>query len=414
MLRTRWIAFCAVNGILLLGATGTIAGWKARISDDPAFVSALDHSLETAADQVRQLGDPRKAPTRDTWAPLGDTGSALVNVCRISGDANYCDMARALADWFVFSNDYLVTHRDPKLPYLGWGPEERTGYFQCSDVGGYHADDLWDTATVLRFLLKAAELDSNPLRSPYFVRAKKIIDEWPYVDRKVDDSPYGKAGLRWYRKSNEPCENRYVKNTNIAMGEQLFRVYRLTRDPRDFDRAVKVLHTQLWDILVHRNLAYTSYMTYVDRAQQDYAGQVAHNERKVLHSGGGIGCGAKDVSCWNHLGYEGYAMFNIQEILRTLPNAQFPVAGTRDDIARTIQITMDTYRKSKYGNTAEFDWAGKDSTTHVTAYNCAQRFSGPVFDSECHAALRHHPASATVFYSLVPDSLLRVPQTGLR
>jgi len=113
----------------------------------------------------------------------------------------------------------------------------RNGYFQCGNVGGYHADDLWDTASVLRCLLKVAEVDAEPAKSPYFERAKHIIDEWPYIDHAPDDSTYGRAGLRWYRKSNEPCENRYVKNTNIEMGEQLFRMYRLTGGARDFERA---------------------------------------------------------------------------------------------------------------------------------------------------------------------------------
>jgi hypothetical protein len=294
-----------------------------------------------------------------------------VNVCRVSGDQSVCDRARALADWLVFSNDYLVAHRDAKLPYLGWGPETRTGYFQCSNVSGYHADDLWDTATVLRFLLKLSELEPNPLRSPYYLRARKIV------------------------------------------GEQLFRVYRLTRDAGDWDRAVKVLHTQLWDVLVHGNLAYTSFMTYVDRAAQDYEAQVAHNERKVAHpAGGGLGCGAKDSSCWNHLGYEGYALYQIQEILRDLPGGVFPVAATREDVGKAIALTMSTWRTSAFGNAMKFDWSGKESATHVTAYNCAQRFSGAVFDSECRAALAHRPVSATVFYSLIPEVLLRAPGIG--
>src|SRR5262249_40315796 len=153
---------------------------------------------------------------------------------------------------------------------------------------------------------------------------------WPYVDHVEAGSPYGAAGLRWYRKSTEPCENRYVKNTNIAMGEQLLRIYRMTGDAKDLDRALKTVYTQPWEVLVHHNLAYTSYMTYLDHSG-DYAEQVAHNEHKVVHSDRGkpddtIGCSVRDSSCWNHLGYEAYAMFNIEQLARGIPSAKFPIA----------------------------------------------------------------------------------------
>jgi len=384
--------------------------WKSKLGSDPIYAATLERYVSGVTALLRQLPDPAKAPVRDNWQPLADTCSALVNVYRLSGDIVYRDQARRIAEYLLRANDYLVAHRDAGLPYLGWGPETRNGYFQCGNVGGYHADDLWDTASVLRCLLKVAELDPEPAKSPYFVRAKHIIDEWPYIDHAPDDSTYGRAGLRWYRKSNEPCENRYVKNTNIEMGEQLFRLYRVTGDTRDFERAVKTLHTQIWDVLVHHNQAYTSYMTYLDHSA-DYAAQVAHNERKVVHSNRGraedvIGCGAKDSSCWNHLGYEGYAMFQIGQLTREIPAGKFPVASTKSDIARTVQVTMDAWHQSRFGDTRQFDWSGGDSTTHITAYNCAQRFSAdPSFERECRSALQHRTSSATVFYSLVPESL---------
>jgi hypothetical protein len=229
------------------------------------------------------------------------------------------------------------------------------------------------------------------------------------VDRTEPGSAYGTAGLRWYRKSNEPCENRYVKNTNIAMGEQLVRIYRMTGDPKDLDRALKTVYTQIWDVLVHHNLAYTSYMTYLDHSA-DYAAQVAHNERKVVHSNRGkpddlIGCGAKDSSCWNHLGYEAYVMFNIEQLTRGIPDAKFPIASTKTDIARTVQVTMDAWRQSTFADPERFNWSGPDSTTHITAYHCAQRFSSAAYEESCRSALLHGKSSATVFYSLVPESL---------
>ena len=385
-------------------ATAEDPTWKKKLGSDPIFASTLDRYLSTVPALIRQLPDPNKPPDRDNWQPVSDTCSALVNVYRLSGNPTYRDQSRQIADWLIRSNDYLVAHRDPGLPYLGWGPETRNGYFKCGNVSGYHADDLWDTASVMRCLLKVAEIEPDPVHSPYFQRAKRIADAWPYVDHSPDEGPYGAAVLRWYRKSNEPCENRYVKNTNIEMGEQLFRIYRITNAAKDFERAVKTLHTQIWDVLVRHNLAYTSYMTYLDHSD-DYDSQVTHNERKVLHSNDGIACGAKDSSCWNHLGYEGYAMFNIQELTRDIPSSMFPVPSTKEDIGRTVRVTMDAWHKSKFADTQKFDWSGSDSTTHITAYNCALRFSGEVFDKECRSALGHRTSSATVFYSLAPESL---------
>ena len=397
--------FAILFAVLVLSGRAQAPGWEEKLGADPVFAATLDRYRSSAASLIKQLPDPTRPPTRDNWQPMSDTCSALVNVYRLSGDVKYRDQAREIADWLIRSNDYLVAHRDPSLPYLGWGPETREGYFKCSNVSGYHADDLWDTASVVRCLLKVAEVDPVPVSSKYFQRAKRIIDAWPFVDHKSGDDPYSAAGLRWYRKSNEPCENRYVKNTNIAMGEQLFRFYRLTHDPGDFDRAVKTLHTQIWDILIRHNLAYTSYMTYLDHSD-DYPAQVAHNEHKVMHTDHAIGCGAKDSSCWNHLGYEGYAMFNIRQLTHDIPAAQFPVPSTKDDIAKTVQATMDAWHKSQFGDAQRFEWSSIESTTHVTAYNCALRFSGdPAFDRECRSALQHLKTSATVFYSLVPESM---------
>ncbi|MCU1236492.1 MAG: hypothetical protein JWP63_4459 [Candidatus Solibacter sp.] len=397
-----------VPAFLLFALLPVFAQWQRKLGDDPVFAQTVDRYLKSAAQQAAQLPDPTKPPARDTWQPLSDTCSALVNVYRLSGETVYRDQARRIADWLLASNDYLTQHRDPQLPYLGWGPERRTGYFQCHDVSSYHADDLWDTVSVTRCLLKVAEVEGTPAKSRYFERAKKIADEWPYVDRTLpSDGPYAAAGLRWYRKSTEPCENRYVKNTNIAMGEQLFRIFAVTGAPADLSRAIEVLHTQLWDILTHRNLAYTSYMTYLDHSDATYSEQAAHNDRKVRRDGeGALRCGDRDASCWNHLGYEGYAMFNIQQLTREMPAARFPVPGTKDDIARTVRVTMDAWHGSRFGDAARFDWSGPDSATHVLAYNCALRFSAdPSFDRQCREGLRHRNTSATLFYALVPESL---------
>ena len=97
--------------------------------------------------------------------------------------------------------------------------------------------------------------------------------------------------MRFYRKSNDPCDVRYVKNTNVAMSEQLFRVYRIGQDPSYLDAATRTLYGELWDILTHQNFGYNGYMIYDDISNPIYAKtMVPENETEVDHTGGAIVC----------------------------------------------------------------------------------------------------------------------------
>ena len=402
--------------------------WMSLLGSDPVFTSNMQRYLKTEINV--KLPDPTTYPATESWVPMADTCSAFVNIYRLSGDSKYRDQALRIADWLVASNDYLVANRDPGIPYLGWGPQSRTGYFKCSTVDNFHADDLWDTAGALRCLLKVSEIDPAGVGSPYLQRAKNIIDNWRYVDHSsndgnpatpglVNDGPYAAAGLRWYMKSNEPCEDRYVKNTNIVMGEMLFRLYSLTSDPNYLYAATNVMHTQIWDILTHSNLAYSSYMIYLDNSDPVYAAMAKQNESKIAHTDPGqpddrLMCGAKDSSSWNHLGFEGLVMATIQQLIQGLDPSLFPVPSTFQDVAAAVDATMGAYRQSAFGNTAMFDWtwpaSGFETSTYITAANCAQRFSpNPVYYSECVNALNQKNSGGTIFYSLVPDSILALP-----
>lgn len=405
--------------------------WMNLLGSDPVFAATMKKYLKSETNVT--LPDPTQFPGTENWVPSADACSAFVNIYRLSGDPQYRDQAQRIADWLIASNDYLVANRDPAIPYLGWGPESRTGYFKCSTVNNFHADDLWDTAGAARCLIKFSEVDpAGPgAASPYFQRAKSIIDNWPSVDHAssdgnpntpglANDGPYAAAGLRWYMKSNESCEIRYVKNTNIVMGEQLFRAYLITGDPNYLNAATKVLHTQIWDILTHRNLAYSSYMIYLDQSDPVYAAMAKQNESKIVHTDNGqpddmMMCGAKDTSCWNHLGFEGMVMATIQQIVQGIDPSLFPVPSTAADVSATVDATMSAYRESPFGNTANFDWSwpttGFETSTYITAANCAQRFSSnPIYSSECVNALGHKNSGGTIFYSLVPDSILTQPQ----
>src|SRR5579864_3401518 len=401
--------------------------WFSLLGSNPVLQDSMRRQLSSEIKAVAALPDPTQYPADENWQPRADACSAFVNIYKLSGDMQYAGYARQIADWLLASNDYLVAHADPSFSYLGWGPQVRTGYYKCSDVGSYHADDAWDTGAALRCLLKYSEIDPAGPSSIYRQRATQILDKWPYLDHAsydgnpatpqlaADASPFAVAGMRWYMKSNEVCENRYVKNTNIQMGEQYFRAYRLTQNPNYLQAGMKVLDSQLWDIVSHGNFAYDSFMIYDDQSDPSYADMVNHNEPgKVVHTDPGqpddtIRCKYpdQDSSCWNHLGFEAFDMYLVQQLTRNLDSSLFPVPGTADTLAQALAQTMSAYRASFFGNTSQFIWdANFDSPTHVTAYNCAQRFAAdPSYLSECIAALNHKPSGSTIFYSLVPDGM---------
>ncbi len=191
--------------------------------------------------------------------------------------------------------------------------------------------------------------------------------------------------MRWYAKSNEPCEIRYVKNTNIVMGEQLFRVYRLTLDPKYLQAATRVLYTQLWDNISHRNFGYNSYMLYAYRSGTIFADVMAPDNESttVTHlPDGTIVCKnpASGDSCWNHLGFEAYDLYQIQQLISDLAPGLFPVPSTQADVGTAITNPPDP--------------------------------TLPSYTSECVAAVTKltnssgGPATGgTIFYSLVPDGI---------
>jgi hypothetical protein len=388
------------------------------------------------------------------WQPVADALAAYVNIYKLAirfGDPNpdsYKDRARDIAEWFRAWNDYLVAGQtDPAVPYIGWYESEtRKGYFNTACAASHnfnvvntreytvnHADEAWDTAAAARGLLKYSEIDQAGISSVYFQRAKSILESWALLgdhasgdgnpntpDLATDPSSYAREGMRWYKKSNEPCEIRYEKNTNLVMGEPLFRLYALSHDRTHLEAAKKVLHSQLWDIVDHQSFGYNSYMIRIDRSDPVYAAMVADDDDathpKVEHRADGTTvCVAGNVSCWNHLGFEGYDLYVIQQVIGgpDFVPGDFPVPTMQTDINNAINQTMAIWHSSIFGDADQFWVSGIGvkgaSATHVTAYNCALRFypSDPNGDRlrDCKTALGHSPTGHTIFYSLVPDAL---------
>src|SRR5262249_9464615 len=278
--------------------------WFDLLGSNPVFQDRMRALLPSQASAVNKLTmpdpnvDPLLQNPHGVWQTMADALSAYVNIYKISGDQSYAIQARRIADWFVAWNDYLVAHRDPMIPYYGWGVETREGFYNktCAEAWGFpivnsrgdylvdhfRADEAWDSAAAVRGLIKYSEIAPDGTASVYFQHAQTILDNWPVSDHAsndgnpftpdlVNDGPYAGAGLRWLSKSNEPCEIRYVKNTDIVMGEQFFRAYKLTQEPRYLAGGVSVLNAQLWDIVTHRNFGYNSYMTRVDLSNEVYS-----------------------------------------------------------------------------------------------------------------------------------------------
>ena len=425
--------------------------WFALVGSDPALQTSLTNNTRTQKSRVCGLLMPSDSPTDASGRALpgqpfeqvADDVAGFVNVYKLSGNPDYKDLAQYGADWLLAWNDYLVANRDPAIPYLGWyTTADREGWFNldCAKSNGFtpvddrsymvenwRADEAWDTAAAVRALLKYAEIDSARLQSKYFQRAKSILDAWPFRDHSsgdgnpqtpglVNDGPYAAAGMRWYAKSNEPCEIRYVKNTNLVFGEQLFRIYRLTGDLNYLQSATGVLNSQLWEIITHRNFGYNSYLLYSYSPGTIYADVMApdNDATTIMYTADGtILCRNPNpadhksgASCWDHLGFEAYDVYVIGLLINDIDPSLFAVPTTQADVTAATAQTMSNYRISIFGNTATFPWR-LVSPTYVTSYNCAQRYSpDPSFMSECLSALPQAGTDGSIFYSLVPDALV--------
>jgi hypothetical protein len=103
-------------------------------------------------------------------------------------------------------------------------------------------------------------------------------------------------------------------------------------------------------------------------------------------------------------------MYLMQQLTKGLPSNVFPVPGTQADLGQAISQTITTWRTSQFGDPARYPWTNPPagaSPTHVTAYNCALRFSDDAsYLNACVTALGHAPSGSTVFYSLVPDTIV--------
>ena len=182
------------------------------------------------------------------------------------------------------------------------------------------------------------------------------------------------------------------------MGEVLYRLARQTGEGRYYERAGQVLNAELWDIVTRKNFGYHGAMTYDDpRDPQNQKVLMAERHKVQTGADGSTVCrdDPPDASCWNHLAFEAYDLYQVQLL-------------SGRDLADPIGKIMSIYRTSSLGDTRRFPWRGGSSATHITAYNCYLRNSGdPIYRDECLRALQHNPKSSMIFYSLIPDDLVR-------
>jgi hypothetical protein len=334
-----------------------------------------------------------KSPlTQERMADESEACAGFVNAYKASRDPQYEQRARQIAD-FLVANSSLAGDGVP-----GWGPKLDQGYGFCPDKDNFTGKNLWDTTRALDCLLKVSEIESA--NSGYIELSKKVIDHWPSVEKRLpNDGPFASQGMRFYYKNAESCARKYVKNTNIAMGEALYRLAKLTGEKHYQDLGRQVLNAELWEIITRRNFGYHGAMIYVEPndAQNRQVFEQHERSRVETDADGDVVCRSEnpDPSCWNHLAFEGYALYQVQLL-------------SGRDLSEPIWRIMKIYRTSPLGDTRRFDWGGKDSPTHIAAYNCFLRNSGKtIYRDECLRALAHKGHSSMIFYSLIPDDLAR-------
>ncbi len=263
----------------------------------------------------------------------------------------------------------------------------------------FRGKNLWDTTRALDCLLKVSEIESANSGSGYVELAKRVVDSWPSIEKRLpSEGPYASKGMLFYYKNSQSCARKYVKNTNIAMGEVLYRLAKLSGERHYSELADQVLNSELWEILTRRNFGYHGAMIYVEPDDEQNKKVLEKERTKVeTDSQGNIVCRSKnpDPSCWNHLGFEAYALYQVHLL-------------SGYDLTEPIWKIMKIYRTSPLGDTQRFDWQGPDTPTHITAYNCYMRNSGKaIYREECLRALEHKGTSSMIFYSLIPDDLVR-------
>jgi hypothetical protein len=371
----------ALSALVVLVPVGVMADGWLRVLGGPAFEEAFR----------QQVPGLLKSPlTRERFADEALVAAAFVNAYKASHDPLYLDRAKEIAN-FLVDTSYLAGDGVP-----GWGPKLSKGYGFCPDADNFHGKDLWESTRALNAILKTHEV--APTRA-YIETARKAADHWPSEEKRlVNEGPYAAAGMRFYRKQPDGCARRYVKNTNLAMGEVLYRLAGQTGESRYRERAEQVLNAELWEILTRKNFGYHGAMIYVDPQDPQNQKVLNSERRKVqIEANGTLICrnDPPDESCWNHLAFEAYELYQIQLL-------------SGHDLADPIGKIMSLYRASMLGDTRRFPWQGGISPTHITAYNCYLRNSGKsIYRDECLRALANQPRGSMIFYALIPDDLGR-------
>jgi hypothetical protein len=265
--------------------------------------------------------------------------SGFVNAYKASHDPRYKQRATQIAD-FLVANANLAGDGVP-----GWGPRLDEGYGFCPDRDNFTGKNLWETTRALDCLLQVSGIERG--RANYVALSKRVLDHWPSVEKQLpDDGPYASKGMRFYYKNEELCARKYVKNTNIAMGETLYRMAKASGDERYMEFGNQVVNAELWEILTRRNFGYHGAMIYLEPndPQNKQVYERYEKGRVVQDAAGNTVCRSQnpDPSCWNHLAFEAYALYQVQ----LLSGRDFS-----DPILRIMRI----YRSSPFGDVRRFN-----------------------------------------------------------
>jgi hypothetical protein len=258
----RYSTLVALAALLPVSAMAMADGWL-RVLGGPAFEEAF-------REQVPGL---LKSPlTPERFADEALAAAAFV-AYKASHDPLYLNRAKEVAN-FLISNSNLAGDGVP-----GWGPKLSKGYGFCPDADNFRGRDLWETTRALNAILKTHEVAPT---HAYVEMARNAVDHWPSEEKRlVNQGPYASAGMRFSRKEPESCARRYVKNTNLAMGEVLYRLARQTGERRYGDYAEQVLNAELWEILTRKNFGYHGAMIYVDPQVPQNQQVLKSEQRKV-------------------------------------------------------------------------------------------------------------------------------------
>ena len=167
---------------------------------------------------------------------MGVACSTLIAAYKISGDPVMKTKALQIGDYLVANKDLNQNGK------VGWSISTVMDPFGDNTPNPINTEYMFQTGRVINCLAELDEISSN---QTYIDTAKQALaDSW-----SIGNYPSDCTNCFYYWYSYHPNDkNRYVRNTNLEMGQALAYVYKATKMEKYKNRAIQVLNAEINEI----------------------------------------------------------------------------------------------------------------------------------------------------------------------